>query len=131
MKIPESLRPILGLLKKVRYSHHDCWRARCVCGSDELRIFELGLEVRCLSCGTESVGVAQFLEKFIEEKTARVKARDTDLPGEEAPKPKKARLGSCEYCGAEFEILPYTRRRKQYCGSRCQKRAERERRRGN
>lgn len=116
MKIPESLRPILGRLKDVRYSHGDCWRARCVCGADELRIFELGLEIRCPSCGVNTFGVDQFLERFMGEETAQA-----EVPEPKASEPK------CKVCGEPLKILPYTRRRKEYCSGKCQKRAERER----
>lgn len=160
MKIPESLRPILRQLKKVRYSHGDCWRARCVCGSDELRIFVMGREARCSACGMNTFGLEQFLERFMgdfgkdapselpeaksivvpgkeappeEDPNTEVLVKTVNLEGKEggawveAPEPKKATLGSCEYCGEPFEILPYTRRKKRFCSGKHQKAMERHR----
>lgn len=116
MEIPESLRPILGRLKNVRHSHHDCWRATCLgCGADELRIFEWGSEVRCGSCGVNTLGLEHFLERFVGEGEAPAKTPE---------------VGKCEYCGEPFEILPYTRRKKRFCSGKHQKAMERQRKKG-
>ncbi len=117
---PTGFDLFLDNIRELRWHRYGYWIGICPqCGSDWLQVFELDLEARCRRCHLNSFGLEEFQKKFLGN-------------SQEAP-PRKEVLptrGNCEICGAEFEILPYTRRRKQYCGGRCQKRAERQRKKG-
>jgi hypothetical protein len=127
MKIPKSLELFRGKIKGIRHSHHDCYRAICLCcGSDELRIFELGLEVRCGSCSFGAFGVEQFTQKLKELRRSPDEEGVANCDTLDEPEGRRGE-GICVVCGEPFEIPSYMRRVKQYCSPKFRQRASMQR----
>lgn len=87
-----------------KYRGRDLYLARCPrCHEWEFRFFDTEpIEWRCASCHLEGFGVEEFIQKL--------RGSGFDL---------------CRMCGKPFRVPAYIRRKKEYCGATCRKRAQR------
>lgn len=110
-------------IQELEHKGRDLYIGRCpACGQKELRVFETDpVEVRCESCTLWTFGVEEFTRKVLNKVASTVAGER----GEAA-----SGIGWCVVCGEQFTMSRYTKRKKEYCSTRCRKRAERQRKRG-